>query len=946
MDREDVEAHGERPAQRVEDEEALDDRPAQSNQTSYDALLNVVAQQQQQIQLMNNQDAQRQLHMEQIMQELLSTRQRLNDHDTAIRATQEATSVRQLIVHVVSLTQAFRDRVPALEDSVAAVALSQSTHLPPTLWERMRQTMIHNLPRLAPLFPPPLRLPQAAPTSPNSAARSASNARTNVPWVERLAVEDPQSVKGAARYYEMTATLPLGCIRKNHAKDYIIAEFHTCVSKITHSITETTVTLTDGSSSIRKSEIYECVGQGCKWRVQTVETTISPNLVYVKTPTAELAKYQVHAKDCPFRKGQEDTCSFGKLWSGLPKVVSARIEELDISRRELNFDGFGPQNMLVNLMTNGDRWDKSLTEQDNTIIQSLNDKQVSKEFVECFEACQSTAKKKIVDKVTHIGLNPSGRRQFEKMVNNYLVKLARNKHSSIEDVDKQLNKMKLTVPTDYEPNTSFADVFALCKSWQVRPYDAFTLEPSGYPDLEEDFKELYATAKKKGLWKPSTNTWEEAWDEGKSMVVISWPQAMYNLLQMLLHTKCKFMYADGTMNIFLDGDCFIEYNGRSCGRDDGNSHDKATSSPSTFCLIKSSEKVHSNVIASMILKYYVKLLFGIEFDLDVTGSDHAGAFNTAFKVVFPRSRHLECVIHVMRSLDIDKKQGAIWRKFKNIQDFAPVAIRDAWRLHHARDPFRGRLITAFLKWWEMLGEGNAAKHFRETQLGDRHSDWHYSASMFQGICPNGQADERMNLDMKGSSKLNPTVGRNLSTSKVLERRLPVLVASLSLKQRAPVIEFPDTSTYLYTSLSLLMTGSDAHEYDSGEKWLVNTAVRVGLPVDVNRYENAVAGEEARFRSDSQDLLHLWFAQCRSSSENGTMNSIPAVTTAETEGDDSLKLPVQLPQKYRYVTRLTGTSTFELLLYRHEQYCVMLLRSPLTFVVVCSYLSRIRLSQGG
>jgi hypothetical protein len=247
----------------------------------------------------------------------------------------------------------------------------------------------------------------------------------------------------------------------------------------------------------------------------------------------------------------------------------------------------------------------------------------------------------------------------------------------------------------------------------------------------------------------------------------------------------------------------------------------------------------------------------------------------------------------------------------------------------------------------MLGEGNAAKHFRETQLGDRHSDWHYSASMFQGICPNGQADgERMNLDMKGSSKLNPTVGRNLSTSKVLERRLPVLVASLSLKQRAPVIEFPDTSTYLYTSLSLLMTGSDAHEYDSGEKWLVNTAVRVGLPVDVNRYENAVAGEEARFRSDSQDLLHLWFAQCRSSSENGTMNSIPAVTTAETEGDDSLKLPVQLPQKYRYVTRLTGTSTFELLLYRHEQYCVMLLRSPLTFVVVCSYLSRIRLSQGG
>jgi hypothetical protein len=123
-------------------------------------------------------------------------------------------------------------------------------------------------------------------------------------------------------------------------------------------------------------------------------------------------------------------------------------------------------------------------------------------------------------------------------------------------------------------------------------------------------------------------------------------------------------------------------------------------------------------------------------EFTITASDHAGAFNTSFKLIFPDAQHLECSQHVSRAVDYKANRDGFYKKIVKQQIFPQVAKRDVLIMHLAKTAMREQVCDASLDGWRYIyEEPKAADHVGDNQLKKRHDQWHYSATTgYPGFC--------------------------------------------------------------------------------------------------------------------------------------------------------------------------------------------------------------------
>ena len=182
---------------------------------------------------------------------------------------------------------------------------------------------------------------------------------------------------------------------------------------------------------------------------------------------------------------------------------------------------------------------------------------------------------------------------------------------------------------------------------------------------------------------------------------------------------------------------------------------------------------------------YCRLLFGItsiQFEGGLS-SDHSTVFTSGFYLAFTTSLRLQCFTHILRKFSLNTKGNGDYARLTNSKTFlSTIAIHDVRNLYRCQSFEMFQQYATLLKEaWLANGEEKITSTFFKSYVDNNvFNKWHVNCSKLPGCLPTNNPQERVNLECKGTNKIEglSSVGKNMHT--MLLKEFPIMIHNLSL----------------------------------------------------------------------------------------------------------------------------------------------------------------------
>ena len=164
-------------------------------------------------------------------------------------------------------------------------------------------------------------------------------------------------------------------------------------------------------------------------------------------------------------------------------------------------------------------------------------------------------------------------------------------------------------------------------------------------------------------------------------------------------------------------------------------------------------------------------------------SDHSTVFTSGFYLAFTTSLRLQCFTHIVRKFSLNTKGNGDYARLTNSKTFlAETALQDVRNLYRCQSFEMFQRYAMLLKEaWLAKGEQKITSTFFKSYVDNNvFNKWHVNCSKLLGCLPTNNSQERVNLECKGTNKIEglSSVGKSMHT--MLLQEFPIMIHNLSL----------------------------------------------------------------------------------------------------------------------------------------------------------------------
>jgi hypothetical protein len=466
----------------------------------------------------------------------------------------------------------------------------------------------------------------------------------------------------------------------------------------------------------------------CNLRIQIAEVKRTSNWI-VRIPNAIVGKQNTHSDDCMVCEIKD------RVFDGpLPKCVKDALDEMIRDKKGIYNEalkGFGACHMQRAL---------------STLLKTDRYKQDARKAAIIARYCRQ----------------PESMEIAKTKINNYLEENMSESRPEEKDMLTLLHILelrRLTTPPGYTARSDYESAKELQESLGIT--DEMARKYVWLPmtnEVVEEYKDIFKTD-------PTLNT-EIHWERVRQMKVVTGVKHLFHLMKLANEEPGKiFLYMDGTHSVSKDGSKMIPINARGVAvkvkslpnlmqnkpRAQIGGDVEASAVPLCYC--KGSEATVVTIVELLLLKFYCRKLFGKELHIDFVGSDHAKAFTCAVGLLFGDStKSVQCSVHVgMHPL---KAGSGLNNKISRKGNEKKVS-RDIKSMQRQSAPAKSLIADKLMAGWaDVLGERDAAKHFKKEFMTPPYDAWTYDVSGSPGVRTDGQPDESYNKRMKSITGVN------------------------------------------------------------------------------------------------------------------------------------------------------------------------------------------------